>query len=77
MPGRSTFTRTFVSSDVNRRIDRIAERLDAEVKLVTGPAGFDLSTAGDMLLKLMDVVRDPPTGLVLAEVVREVDFDGL
>src|SRR5215208_6107576 len=63
--------------DVDRRLDRIPERMDAEVELVAGPAGFDLSSAGNVLLEAVDVVRDPPPRLVLAEVVREVDFDGL
>jgi hypothetical protein len=30
-----------------------------------------------MLLELVDVIRDPPPRLVLAELVREIDFDGL
>jgi hypothetical protein len=30
-----------------------------------------------MLLELVDIVRDPSPRLVLAELVREIDFDGL
>ena len=63
MPGRSTLTRTFVSCYVNRRNDRIwPRRLDAQVKLATGPAGSTLSTAGDLLLKLrkLFVIPDGP-----------------
>ena len=63
--------------DVDRSLDRIAERVDLEVELVAGPAGFDVRSARNVLMQAMDVVGDPAPRLLLAEVVREVDCDGL
>ena len=63
--------------DVDRRLDGIAKRMDAEIELIASPAGFDLRAARNVLLQPVDVVGDPPAGLVLAEAVRQVDFDGL
>src|SRR5258708_39026429 len=57
--------------------DLLAHRRDVEVELVTGPARLHLRPAGDMLLKLVDVVGDAPPRLVLAEVVGQGDVDGL
>ena len=58
-------------------VDRLAHRRDVEVELVAGPAGLHLRAAGNMLLQLVDVVGDPAPRLVLAEVVGQVDVDGL
>src|SRR5260221_10880854 len=63
--------------DLDRRVYGLAHRGDVEVELVTGPARLNLRAAGDMLLKLMNIVRDAPPRLVLAEVVGKVDIDGL
>ena len=63
--------------DVDRRVDRLAHRRDVEVELVAGPAGLHLRAARNMLLELVDVVGDAAPRLVLAEVVRQVDVDGL
>src|SRR5690348_15350333 len=57
--------------------DRLAHRGDVEVELVAGPAGLHLSAAGDLLFELVNIVGDPAPGLVLAEAVREIHFDGL
>ena len=62
---------------VDRRHDRLAHRRDVEVELIPGPARLNLRAARNMLLELVDVVGDPAPRLVLAEVVREVDVDGL
>ncbi len=63
--------------DVDRRLHRIAERVDVEVELIGGPAGLHFRPAGDILFELVDVVGDAPPRLVLAEAVGEVDFDRL
>src|SRR5258708_6024700 len=62
---------------VDGRGDLLAHRRDVEVELVSGPSRLHLRPAGDMLLKLVDVVGDAPPRLVLAEVVGQVDVDGL
>ena len=59
------------------RRDRLAHGRDVEVELVAGPARLHLRAAGNMLLQLVDVVGDAAPRLVLAELVRQVDFDGL
>ena len=70
-PGSNTFTRTLVSST------SIAVWTDAEVQLVAGPAGFDLCSTRNVVLKLVDVAGDTAPRLVLAEGVGQFDFDGL
>ena len=54
-----------------------AHRRDVEVELVAAPARLHLRAAGNMLLELVDVVGDAAPRLVLAEVVGQVDVDGL
>jgi len=63
--------------NVDGRLDGIAHRRHAHVELVAGPAALDMTAARNVLGKAMDVVGDPAARLVLAEVVRQVDFDGL
>ena len=63
--------------DVDRGGDLLSHRLYVEIQLVARPARLDLSASGNMLLKLVDVVRDAPPGLVFPETVRKVDFDRL
>ena len=63
--------------DVDGGLDRFAQGLDAQVQLVAGPSGFDLGPARDVILQAVDIVGDAPPRLVLAEVVREIDFDWL
>src|SRR6476659_10336686 len=66
-----------VFHDVDRRPYRLAHGGDVKIKLIPRPSRLDLRAAGDKLLELMDIVGDPAPRLVLAEVVREVDVDGL
>ena len=63
--------------DIYRRLDRISQRENLKIKLIPGPAGFDPCSAWNMFLQPVNVVGDPPPRLVLAEFVRQVDFDGL
>src|SRR5206468_9468053 len=42
-----------------------------------GPAGLNVPAAGDVLRQAVDVVGDAASRLILAKVVREVDFDRL
>src|SRR6185369_779680 len=51
--------------------------LNAQVELVAGPVGFDPGPARNMLLQLVDVVRDSAPRLFAPEPVGKVDFDGL
>ncbi len=62
---------------VDRRGDRLSHRLDVEVELVAGPPALHVRTTGDVLRKLVDVVGDAAPRLVLAEVMRKIDVDGL
>ena len=62
---------------VDGRGDRLAHGGDVEVELVAGPAALHLRSAGDVLLELVDVVGDAASRLVLAEIVGQIDFDGL
>jgi hypothetical protein len=48
-----------------------------KIELVAGPAGFDVRPARDVILQLVDIVRDPAPRFIAPEVVRQVDFDGL
>src|SRR5947209_5529682 len=41
---------------IDRRLDRIAQRLDAEVELIARPSRLYLGAAGNMLFELVDVV---------------------
>jgi hypothetical protein len=66
-----------IVEDVDGAGNRLAHRGNVEVELIAGPPGLDLSTAGDLLLELVYVVGDPPPRLVLAEVVGDIDVDGL
>jgi hypothetical protein len=61
--------------DIDRRLNGVAQRLDLEVELIAGPPGLDVGAARNVVLQLVNVVRDPPPRFVLAELVREVDFD--
>ena len=76
-PGRSTFTRTFVSSTSIVAWTESPSALTFEVELVAGPAGFDACAAGNVLLEPVDIVGDASPRLVLAELVGQVDFDGM
>ena len=77
MPGSSTLQVHLGLLDVDRRIDRLAHRRDVEVELIAAPPGLHLRAAGNVVGQLVDVVGDAAPGLVLAELVRQVDFDGL
>ena len=66
-----------VFHDVDRRRHRLTHRSDVEVELIAGPAGLYLRASRNMFLELVDIVGDPAPSLVLAELVREIDFDGL
>ena len=63
--------------DIDGSGNRLPHGGDVEVELVAGPAGVDLRTPGNLVLELVHVVGDPAPRLVLAEVVRKIDFDGL
>ncbi len=63
--------------DINGRLDGIAKSGNSQVKLISRPAGLDMSTARDVFVKTMDIVGNPAPRLVPAEVVGEIDFDGL
>ena len=61
----------------SRRADVLPPRADLEIQLVPDPARRHLRAAWDLVFELVDVVGDAPASLVLAEVVGQVDVDGL
>ena len=63
--------------DVDGRRDVLPHGGNLEIELVASPAGLNVSAARNMLLELVEIVGDAPPGFVLAEVVRQVDIDGL
>lgn len=63
--------------DIDRRLNRVAKRRHLEVELVSRPPRFDMRSARNMLVEPMNIIGDPAAGLVLAEVVRKIDFDWL
>src|SRR4051794_8798526 len=63
--------------DVDRRVYGLTHRRDVEVELVAAPARLHLGAAGDVLLKLVDIVGDSAARFFLAEIVGQVDVDGL
>ena len=66
-----------VFEDVDRGGHRLTHCRDVEIELIAGPARLHLCAARNMLLELVNIIGDPATRLVLAKLVRKIDFDGL
>ena len=63
--------------DVDGRVHRFSHRCNGEIELVPDPARLNRCAPGDMLSKLMHILGDAAPSFVLAEVVGQVDVDGL
>ncbi len=63
----------FLDPDIG--LDRLAERSDGKVELVTGPAMLDVGAARNVLGQAVDIGGDSTPGLVLAQAVRQIDLD--
>jgi len=62
---------------IDGRVHALTHGGNAEVQLIPRPPRLHVSAARDVLLQLVDIVGDAPPGLVLAEIVGQVDVDGL
>ena len=63
--------------DVDRRGNGLPHGGNVEVQLIADPACLHLGSPWNVLLEAMDVACNPAPSLILAEIVRKIDFDRL